>query len=326
MLASRLLFVLCVLRACSSLAQTETAPAKPQERVEKLPRGLKPAEGAASDAATGLPTRVVHAASGVRLVLVPTGEFRMGFGTTQHRRVVRRPFYLGETEVTNAQFRRFVEATAYKTDAERGVPLAGHKKGSFAAVPAGGRDWSDDANWRNPFPYLGNPAPVDNHPVVHVTWTDAVAFAEHFEMRLPTEAEWEYAARAGSKSTYPWGDDPADGAGRANLADRAHKKRFPSANQWFEFDDGAAVLSSAGAYTANAWGLNDMIGNVEEWVQDTYTKYPPDGADESAATKGEGRVIRGRSWLDGPGMNRPAMQQFARRDFIGFRVAKSVDR
>lgn len=130
---------------------------------------------------------------------------------------------------------------------------------------------------------------------------------------------------AGAKTAYPWGDDPAGGAGHANLADKSHGAEFAWANVLFPFDDGAATLSRAGVYKPNAWGLKDMIGNIEEWVQDAYAKYPADGADERPAADGAGRVIRGRSWLDGPGMNRPAVQQAARRDFIGFRVARSID-
>ena len=325
---TRILFsaVLVTLLGSCSLATSEARAADgPGEPRAVLPDGFKPTDDATTDPITGLPTRVLHEASGIALRLVPAGEFHMGFGKARHRRIIRNPFYLGETEVTNAQFRRFVDASGYLTDAERGVPLEGHTKGSFAGVPAGDRDWSDEANWRVPFPYLGNPKPVEDHPVVHVSWTDAAAFCEHFGMRLPTEAEWEYAAWAGATTVYPWGDDPADGAGRANLADLARRRRFANTNLWFPFDDGAAVLSPAGAYKPNAWGFYDMIGNLEEWVADTYDEYPPDGSDESAATDGTGRIIRGRSWLDGPGMNRPAMQHFARRDFIGFRVARSVE-
>lgn len=291
------------------------------------PAGLRPA-GGAPDPVTGLPTRVVHEASGVVLVLIPAGEFRMGQGNAAHRRVIRKPFYLGETEVTNAQFGRFAKATGYRTDAERGVPLDGHLKGSFAHLPDSPKEqraWSEGASWRRPFPYLLDPPPRDDHPVVHVSWADANAFAVHFGLRLPTEAEWDYAAWAGSTSEYPWGEAAAGGAEYANLGDLAHKRRFPSVNVWFPFDDGAEVLSPVGAYKPNAWGLKDMIGNVEEWVQDTYEKYPPDGADASAAVGDGLKVVRGRSWLDGPGMNRAAMQFFSRRDFIGFRVARSIE-
>jgi formylglycine-generating enzyme len=323
------LLALVALSACSRTPHAET-PGAPERGppAATLPPGLRPADGATTDAATGFPTRAVHDASGVTLVLVPAGEFRMGQGKAAHRRVIRRPFYLGETEVTNAQYRGFVEAAGYHTDAERGVPLDGHTTGSFAHVPsgsrAGQRDWSAVASWRRPFPYLGDPPPRDDHPVVHVTWNDAAAFAAHFGLRLPTEAEWEYAARAGTTTTYPWGDDPAGGAGYANLGDQAHQRAFPAGNAPVPFDEGAATLSPVGAYKPNAWGLKDMIGNVEEWVQDTYARYPADGADESPVLGDGGKVIRGRSWLDGPGMNRPAVHREARRDFIGFRVAVSV--
>ncbi|MBK8315375.1 MAG: SUMF1/EgtB/PvdO family nonheme iron enzyme [Acidobacteria bacterium] len=327
-----LIVALIVPVALSACSRTPHAAAKVgPERVEPaaaLPSGLRQADGAATDADTGLPTRVVHAASGVTLVLIPAGEFRMGQSEAAHHRVIRNAFYLGETEVTNGQFRRFVEETGYRTDAESGVEVDGHTKGSFATAPPGAatdpREWSKEASWRTPFPGLGNPAPVDEHPVVHVSWNDATAFAAHFRMRLPTEAEWEYAAWAGAKTTYPWGDDPAAGAGYANLADLSHEKKFPWANVLFPFDDGAATLSPVGAYKPNAWGLKDMIGNLEEWAQDTYAEYPADGADESPVMGDGLRVIRGRSWLDGPGMSRAALQRAARRDFIGFRVAISV--
>jgi formylglycine-generating enzyme required for sulfatase activity len=173
--------------------------------------GCVPAERARTDAATGLPTRIVHEASGIVLVLIPAGEFRMGSpedeaGRTgherQHRRVIRAPFYLGETEVTVAQFARFVNATGYRTDAERGTEESGHGRGAFAATPDGDREWTATASWRNPFPNLPDHRPRDDHPVVHVSWNDAQQFAAHFGLRLPSEAQWEYAARAGSRERF----------------------------------------------------------------------------------------------------------------------------
>ncbi len=251
----------------------------------------------------------------------------MGQSEAAHHRVIRNAFYLGETEVTNGQFRRFVEETGYRTDAESGVEVDGHTKGSFATAPPGAatdpREWSKEASWRTPFRPRATPAPVDEHPVVHVSWNDATAFAAHFRMRLPTEAEWEYAAWAGAKTTTR-GATTSRRCGYANLADLSHEKKFPWANVLFPFDDGAATLSPVGAYKPNAWGLKDMIGNLEEWAQDTYAEYPADGADESPVMGDGLRVIRGRSWLDGPGMSRAALQRAARRDFIGFRVAISV--
>src|SRR5215217_6754443 len=166
---------------------------------------------------TRLPTRIVHRESGIVLVLIPAGQFRMGSPETeadrgrwerQHRRIITRPFYMGETEVTVEQFRRFVNATNYVTDAERGVEEGGHTKGAFATVPDGDREWNSSASWKNPFPNLSDYRLRDDHPVVQVSWNDARRFVEHFGLQLPTEAQWEYAARAGTTTAYFWGDSP----------------------------------------------------------------------------------------------------------------------
>ncbi|HYN84584.1 MAG TPA: SUMF1/EgtB/PvdO family nonheme iron enzyme, partial [Pyrinomonadaceae bacterium] len=309
-------------------------------RAASLPQGVAAARGAAVDAKTGLPTRVVHRASGVTLVLIPAGEFVMGSADSEegrtdeerrHRRVVRSPFYLGETEVTVAQFRRFVRAARYLTDAERGTPDGGHARGAFSAVAGGDREWNRRASWRNAFPNFRDYRPRESHPVVHVSWNDARRFASHYGLSLPTEAQWEYAHRAGGAARFPWGDREADGAGRGNVADASGARRFPSWNMLFTFDDGAALVAAAGSYRANAWGLRDMTGNVQEWCEDAYlADYPADGADESAARARTDdvdaqRVLRGGSWLDGPQQTRSAaraaMRPSARRDFIGFRVA-----
>lgn len=299
-----------------------------------------PAEGASIDKATGLPTRMVHQASGVVFVLIPAGEFLMGSPVgeperstqeRQHRRIIRQPFYLGETEVTVGQFRKFVQETRYVTDAERGTPDGGHSRGSFATTLDGERDWNETANWQNPFPNLKDYCLQDNHPVVQVTWNDAQRFCAYFGFQLPTEAQWEYAARAGSQERFPWGKSDAGGKGYANLADESRRKRFPATNVFFPFDDGAELIAAVGSYKPNAWMLYDMIGNVEEWCQDASGKYPEDGADESAA-QGDGstgRVLRGGSWVSNQVTSRAAtrigMRQASRRDFQGFRVAASIE-
>jgi sulfatase modifying factor 1 len=239
---------------------------------DSVPRyaSLVPVEGSKRDAASGLPTRVFHEASGIVLVLIPAGEFEMGSPETEpdrskrerlHRRVIRKPFYLGETEVTVGQFRRFVRASGYETDAERGTPDHDNVgPGSFATTPDGERTWTTTANWRNPFPILKDFELREDHPVVHVTWNDAQRFVAHFGLRLPSEAQWEYAARAGSRERFPWGESEAGGRGFANVGDEARRRRFESTNVFFPFDDGAALLSPVGRYKPNAWGLRDMIG------------------------------------------------------------------
>ncbi|GEM_PF-2271266 len=302
----------------------------PQEEIVRAP-------GAALDEKTGLPTRIVHRASGIELILIPAGEFLMGSPAdevgrgrreNQHRRVIRQPFYLGETEVTVAQFRKFVQATKYETDAERGVNEGGHAKGAFATTPDGKdpREWVAAANWRNPFPSLKDYRLNDRHPVVQVSWNDARRFVEHYGLRLPTEAQWEYAARAGSRTRFFWGETECEGQGFGNVRDSSGQRRFPSWGLAFPFDDGVALISVVGRYRPNAWGVRDLIGNVSEWCEDAYREYPAEGGDEAAQGASEAaRVMRGSSWLDAPDFSRSAKRLgFApqgRRDFVGFRVA-----
>jgi formylglycine-generating enzyme len=199
-----------------------------------------------------------------------------------------------------------------------------------------GRAWPfgfDTTGPFDPFPNLPEYRAQDDHPVVHVTWNDAQRFCEHFGFQLPTEAQWEYAARAGTRTRYFWGDKPEDGAGFANVADQLARRRFKDWTQPFPFEDGAVLITKVGSYRPNPWGLYDMVGNVLEWVQDPWVRgYPGDGADESAAPSHDksGYVLRGGSWLDSSVHTRSAarvtMHPAARRDFIGFRVVKRIVR
>jgi formylglycine-generating enzyme required for sulfatase activity len=315
-------------------AGVQSAPARPTQAQ------LVRAQGAKIDRKAGLPTRVLHRASGIVLVLIPAGEFLMGSPADevgrgrredQHRRVIRRPFYLGETEVTVAEFRRFVAATKYETDAERGVQEGEYTKGAFTSTSSGKspREWSELASWRNPFPWLKDYQLNDRHPVVQVSWRDARRFTEHYGLRLPTEAEWEYAARAGSRTRFFWGESECEGVGFGNVRDAAGQRRYPTWGEAFPFDDGAALLSAVGRYKANAWGVRDMVGNVSEWCEDAYRAYPAEGDEAAAAGAHDAaRVLRGSAWLDVPDFSRSAKRlAFApqgRRDFIGFRVALSA--
>lgn len=287
-----------------------------------------------------LPARIVHRESGIVLVLIPAGRFQMGSpetetergrGERQHPRIIRQPFYMGETEVTVEQFRRFVNATKYVTDAERGTEEGGHHKGAFATVADGEREWSEAANWQNPFPNFKEYSLRDDHPVVQVSWNDAKRFVDHYGLQLPTEAQWEYAMRAGTTTKYFWGNADAAGEGYGNIKDAASRKRFSRWVQSFPFDDGSTFVSAVGSYKANPWKLRDMVGNVQEWCQDQFRReYPPDGSDESAIEDGAGRVMRGGSWFDAPDAQRSAKRfafaQQGRRDFIGFRVVMKVSK
>ncbi|MGA9773036.1 MAG: SUMF1/EgtB/PvdO family nonheme iron enzyme [Blastocatellia bacterium] len=330
---------LVIILVASGFAQISTKPNTARSQAVKF----APAAGASLDAATGLPTRIIHKASGIVLVLIPAGKFQMGSPVSeadrssierQHLRIIRKPFYLGETEVTVEQFRRFAQSTHYQTDAERGAEDNGNFKGSFASTPEGSdaRQWTATANWRNPFPHVKEYLLSDTHPVVHVSWNDARRFVEHFGLQLPTEAQWEYAARAGSRTRFFWGDTENGGEGYGNFADATGRKLFRNWNLYFSFDDKVALIAAVGKYRPNGWKIYDMMGNVSEWCQDAYRKdYPNDGADESAidGERNSARILRGSSWLDGPDANRSANRfvftPTGRRDFVGFRVAATIE-
>lgn len=284
------------------------------------------------------PRIFIPESGGISFVLISPGRFQMGSpenepgrgrGERQHWRTIKEPFYISETEVTVEQFRRFVKATGYVTDAERGTEEGGHTKGAFATVPDGDREWSPNASWQNPFPNVSEYRQRSDHPVVQVSWNDAKSFAKHYGFQLPTEAQWEYAARAGSTTAYLWGNDEAAGKGFGNVNDTSAAKRFCNWNRSVPFDDGYVFLAPVRSFKPNSWGVHDVTGNVAEWCDDVYVRdYPADGADETAATNGNARVIRGGSWLDPPDLYRMAKRfGFApqgRRDFIGFRVVMKV--
>ena len=163
-----------------------------------------------------------------------------------------------------------------------------------------------------------------------VSWNDAQAFVkwlkqkEGKEYRLPTEAEWEYAARAGTQTARFWGDNPNQACGYANVADRTAKKNW---TDWsiHDCDDGYAETAPVGSFTANAFGLHDMLGNVWEWCQDWYGNYPAGAViDLSGAAIDSVRVIRGGSWLYSADTCRSAFQSGNapgnRNNDLGFRV------
>jgi len=245
----------------------------------------------------------------MELVLVKAGEFEMGSNDGDprenpvHKVKISKPFYIGKYHVTVAQFRRFVEATKYETEAEKPpfVSVTFNLKGNKMQMAHG--------NWRDP-----GFKQEDNHPVVVVCWKDAQGFskwatgATRRTVRLPTEAEWEYAARGPQNLRYPWGDK-WDGT-LVNHADVSLKKAgFPPPGRegFGNEDDGYAFTSPVGAYKNASWcGAYDMAGNVwqccEDLLKDKYYAEsspvdPPGPASSGAGPAANFHVLRGGSWL-----------------------------
>lgn len=279
-----------------------------------------------------------------RMVVIPAGEFTMGSPASeagrsldegpQHMVQIAQPFALGRSEVTVAEFRRFVEESGYRTEAERDTRAQGCS-GFIYEDPAGrGPAPQPFTSWRNPG--LAQ-AQVDPHPVLCVSWNDARVYAQWLSRktgrryRLPAEAEWEYAARAGSTTSRPWGDDPVQACRFANVADQSRFQTW-GFGQKHECTDGHYFTAPAGGYAPNAFGLYDMLGNVWEWTEDcwnaSYAGAPSDG---SAWLRGDctQRVLRGGSWSTVPRFVRSAARHKNPADFrdnlSGFRLARALD-
>ncbi|HYV67606.1 MAG TPA: formylglycine-generating enzyme family protein [Myxococcales bacterium] len=232
------------------------------------------------------------------MVWIPGGEFSMGatasseglcqlHGVTQDALPVHRVyvggFWMDATEVTNAQFARFVKATGYVTVAERtptveefpGAPKENLVAGSTVFTPTLQPVALDDhyqwwryqrgASWRHPEGSGSSIQGRDRYPVVQVAYEDAAAYAKWAGKRLPTEAEWEFAARGGlSGKLYAWGDElHPGGKARANT----YQGRFPVKDTG---EDGFAGLAPVGSYPPTGYGLYDIAGNAWEWVSDWY--------------------------------------------------------
>jgi formylglycine-generating enzyme required for sulfatase activity len=276
------------------------------------------------------------------VVALPGGRFRMGAaGFYPEEQPVRQvqvaPFAIERHPVTTAQYAAFVDATGYRTVAERPMDPALYPGADPADLVPGAMvfrqtpgpvnlgdwrqwwDWAPGANWRHPFGPDHAEAAAD-HPVVQVAYADALAYAAWVGRRLPTEAEWEYAARAGSESTYAWGDDAKPGG---ELMANTWQGAFPYRN------DGAAGwrgTSPVGTFAPNAFGLVDMIGNVWEWTTTEFTGRVANACCLPVDDPGVSQALKGGSHLCAPEYchrYRPAARSPQSRDtattHIGFR-------
>lgn len=262
-----------------------------------------------------------------KMVVIPGGSFVMGSPADEaDRRDTEGPqrtvdvarFALGKTEVTRGEFRKFVRDTG--------------RKGSGCVVFDGtywveqsGRSW-DDAGFDQ----------TDEHPVVCVSWSDAQAYVQWLSQRsghayrLASEAEWEYAARAGKRTVRHWGNGDSESCRYGNVGDRATKQKF---NRWqtADCDDGAVYTAPVGRFRPNDFGLHDMLGNVWEWTEDCWhDSYRGAPTNAAAWTSGDcsRRVQRGGAWNSYPLFVRSASRDkdatSNHSNFLGFRIARSL--
>lgn len=224
------------------------------------------------------------------LVYVPAGEFRMGDEERRQAKPVHkvklRAFYIGKNEVTNAEYKRFCDDTK--------------------------RKYPDNPHWDSDY-FIGKP----DYPVIYVTWLDASDYAKWAGGRLPTEAEWEYAARGGTTTYYYWGDDLTHN--QLNYLGVKEGER----DQWEH-------TSPVSSFPPNQFGLYDMLGNVWEWVadwyaEDYYSKSPKENP--KGPQKGTQRILKGDGWSGGSNHG-PSGRWWKlpseKSDFTGFRIAKDA--
>ena len=271
------------------------------------------------------------------MVVVTAGWFEMGCAggdcahteTPAHGVGIPVDFALGRFEVTVGEFRQFAEAAGYRTEAERNPDV-----GCGTMEIAARNTWASTPgrSWRN-LEYTVQ----DRQPVTCVSWNDARAYAAWLgaragaEYRLPSEAEWEYAVRAGTRTHYHFGDAPERLCAYANGRDLT---TLPNGTAWSnpaQCDDGAVYPRAVGSYEPNPLGLHDMYGNVWEWVEDcwngSYAGAPTDG-DPWLEGDCAVRVLRGGAWISPPRNIRAAyrfrLSATNRTNFAGFRVARTL--
>lgn len=299
-----------------------TAPPLPEPRTYALPTGWDvEVLDDTRCALTSLPRRVRDTATGIELVLVPPGSFRMGARATDLDALtdeiplrwvtITRPFYMATAEVTIGQWRKHVAQAGASQAPLEDLRVRMRRKG------------------------LANAAWGDDHPVLRVTWSEATAYCGRYGFRLPTEAQWEYACRAGTESVYWFGDDQRDATGVENVFDGNAKAASKTTGDsgfpdpaWGASDD-FSITAPVRRFKANPLGLHDLHGNVSEWCHDAYRQdaYLISGSEDPVWQSGDKKVVRGGSWKAGPQAAR-ASSRHGRADErhydVGFRVTRSL--
>lgn len=300
---------------------------------------------------------------GMPMVRIPAGEFLMGsdepveklanafplMGPDRlssltdeapvHSVRITRDFYIGQTEVTVGQFRRFLAKSRYVPESiADGTGAYGYNAARNAPAGSG----IDKFEGRDPRFSWANTGfkQTDRHPVVNVTWNDAQALArwlsaqEGRNYRLPTEAEWEYAARAGTRTRYHHGDDPEQLVEIANIFDASAAPHWPDLKAFaLQKSDGFAFTSPVASKRPNGFGLYDMHGNVWEWTSDfygaDYYAHSP-SEDPQGPLQGDVRVRRGGSWHSWPLYSRSSYRNWnseqTRYTLVGIRLVMEVMR
>lgn len=255
----------------------------------------------------------INPTNGLTVVYIPKGTFTMGsdknynlrrgFCLTPQHKVTLDAYWIDQTEVPISAFRKFVEATAYTTDAEKNGNAGwiwNYKMNDWNKV-----DSPDSGpNWMRPLSGREIPTGIDDHPVTQVSWYDAKAYCEWAGGRLPTEAEWERAAR-GDKDTriYPWGNSKVNDT-LLNFGEKSFKCRFCD----FRQEDGYQYTAPVGSFPkgASPFGVLDMAGNAFEWVQDSYdgqSCYPTGHVTNPTPPEGgKERIMRGGSYAEYDGL------------------------
>jgi len=309
----------------SEIGQPDQLGVEPEKALREAPGGVSTAD-ARGETSLAVRERIFPGSrfadtlagggAGPVMVWLPGGEFQMGSPPAEvgrnpderlHSARIPQPFAVSETEITLGQFRRFVEDTGYRTEVDRESTCLRPDESWQQLVP------DMLLTWESPGYQV-----ADRYPVTCVSWNDASAYAAWLtartghQYRLPTEMEWEYAARAGTQTSRFWGDDPDAGCKFANTAECTDDHRYSA---------------PAGVHPPNSFGLRDLLGNVAEWTCSDYGKGY--GGAESRCSESSGRsarVFRGGSWLDAPELVRSAARDGAPANLglntVGFRLVR----